>query len=161
MLEKLSLDSVVYLATVGNPFDGNYILKEDSQLYILGGTHYFDQQVGDVTPGVLHRGCNLQVVENQVNRLKSDGLKASIFRKFAREEIITNEANDFEFEGDFDEDSVIFAHPEVLTGRKRYREVLSSVWLLMKHTVLLTGRALSNFPGEWWWANAMLLSPNP
>lgn len=40
MLEKLSLDSVVYLATVGNPFDDNYILKEDSQLYILGGTHY-------------------------------------------------------------------------------------------------------------------------
>ncbi|KAL9977608.1 hypothetical protein ACROYT_G015031 [Oculina patagonica] len=59
-------------------------------------------------------------------RLKSVGLKACIFLKIAREENITNEANDFEFEGDFDEASVIFAHPEVLTGSKRYREVLLS-----------------------------------
>ncbi|KAL9977611.1 hypothetical protein ACROYT_G015034 [Oculina patagonica] len=34
--------------------------------------------------------------------------------------------NDFEFERDFNEASVIFAHPEVLTGRKRYRKVLLS-----------------------------------
>ena len=40
MLEELSLDSVVYLVSVVNPFDENNILKEDSRLYILGGTHY-------------------------------------------------------------------------------------------------------------------------
>ena len=40
MLQELSLDSVVYVASVGNPFHDNHLLKEESSLYILGGTHY-------------------------------------------------------------------------------------------------------------------------
>lgn len=40
MVDKLSLDSVVYVASVGDPFDEEKCLKEDSPLYILGGTHH-------------------------------------------------------------------------------------------------------------------------
>lgn len=66
------------------------------------------------------------LIRDQVDRLKSVGLKACIFRHAREENVATNEANDFEFEGDFDEASVIFAHPEVLTGSKKCREVLLS-----------------------------------
>ena len=85
---------------------------------------------GKVNSAVLVVSPLTAIMKEQKERLKTTGITATIVRHKdeSRKEnnAVCCEEKDFEMDSDFENASVLFAHPEVLTTSKGFREILLS-----------------------------------